>query len=213
MARRINLVPAEARARTTTNVAMLGFVAVAIIVLFALGLGYYMFSNSLNDREEELAEVRQETQALQSQVAALAKYDSLASDRTSAESAIQGIYAGRTLVSDFLNSLSLVVPENVWLADLQVSTVDPGLSSAGPDVSLDNAVSFSGSTYSFEDVAQLLVRLQLIPSLANVELQGAAGGQGGGAEGDVKSFSIQATLSPPIEEAVLPVSQVEVEGL
>lgn len=204
MARRINLVPADARARTTTNVAMLGFVAAAIIVLFGVGLGYYMFKSGLDDREQELDQLRRDTQALQSQLAALGKYDALAGDRAAVESTVQTIYAGRTLVSDFLISLSLVVPENAWLDSIEVSTADPGVDAGSGTVSL------SGNTYSFEDVAQVLVRLQLIPDLTDVHLQGA---QDAGAQGSVKGFSVQASLKPPTEEALLPVSQVEVEGL
>ncbi|MBN1630719.1 MAG: PilN domain-containing protein [Thermoleophilia bacterium] len=204
MARRINLVPDSDRARTTTNLAMLGFVAAAIVVLFGIGLGYYLLSNTLNERKDELQSLKTETQALQAQVAALKKYDALAKERKTAEATVEEIYASRTLVSDFLDSLSLVVPENVWLDQLSVQTAESGAEGAL------GALSLAGSTYSFEDVAQLLVRLRLIPSLERIDLQSAAGAD---AEGAVKSFSIQADLTPPSEAEALPVSQVEVEGL
>ena len=203
MARRINLVPTSERARTTTNLGMLGLVAAAIVVLFAIGLGYYLFTNTLDERKNELETLRLETQALQAQAAALKKYDTLASDRKYAEATVEQIYAGRTLVSDFLNSLSLVVPENVWFTQLSVQTADPGTEGGS------GALTLAGSTYSFEDVAQLLVRLRLIPSLGNIDLQSATGAAGS----DVKSFSLGASLAPPSEPQVLPVSQVEVEGL
>ena len=76
---------------------MLGFVAAAIVVLFGIGLGYYLFRSSLDERRDELESIRQETQALQAQVAALKKYDVLASDRKAAEATVEEIYAGRTL--------------------------------------------------------------------------------------------------------------------
>lgn len=204
MARRINLVPSSDRARTTTNLAMLGLVAATIVVLFGIGLGYYLLSNSLSEREDELEALKTETQTLQAQVSALKKYDALAKEAKSAEATVEGIYAGRTLVSDFLNSLSLVVPENVWLEQLSVRTADSGAEGAV------GALSLAGSTYSFEDVAQLLVRLRLIPSLREIDLQSAAGAS---AEGGLKSFSIQAGLAAPSASETLPVSQVEVEGL
>jgi len=183
---------------------MLGLVAAAIVVLFGIGLGYYLLSNSLSEREDELGGLRTETQALQAQVAALKKYDALASERKSAETTVEDIYASRTLVSDFLNSLSLVVPENVWLDQLNVQTAEPNTEGAVGTVAL------AGSTYSFEDVAQLLVRLRLIPTLRDIDLQSATGAASGS---DIKTFSVEAGLAPPAEGAALPVSQVEVEGL
>ena len=214
MARRINLVPQSERSRTTTNVGMLGLVAAVIIVVFAVGLGYYLLKNSLNDRKDELQYLKEQTQTLQTQVAALKKYDSLASDRDQAESTVQEIYAGRTLVSDILDSLSLVTPENVWLQSLEMTTLDPGVDTTETNFSGDNSVTMNGSTYSFEDVAQFLVRLQLVPGLTGVKLQSAADtAQGEQASGQVKEFSVDAVVNPPSEEVVLPVSQVEVEGL
>jgi type IV pilus assembly protein PilM len=214
MARRINLVPTAERARTATNLGMLGVVALAIVVVGAVGLGYYVFKNNLNDRKAELVVLQQDTQVLQAQVAALSKYDSLASELQRVETTVQEIYAGRTLVSDILDSLSLVLPENVWLQSLSLTTADPGLALTGEGAAGDNSISLSGKTYTFEDVAELLVRLQLIPAFANIDLQSATGSSGAeqGAV-DVKSFSLGARVKPPSGEALLPVSQVEVEGL
>lgn len=207
MARRINLVPQSERARTTTNYGMLGFVAAVIVVVFALGLGYYLFSNTLSDREEDLRQLKQETQRLQAQVNALAKYGDLDTERKRVEEVVKAAYAGRTLVSELLDKLSLVVPENVWLDSMEISTADPGAEGLG-------SFAISGSTYTFEDVAQLLVRLQLVNALADISL-GSAGRSGGSDSAeDVKGFSIGASVkNTQPEDVPLPMSQVEVEGL
>ncbi|OFW57124.1 MAG: hypothetical protein A2133_08775 [Actinobacteria bacterium RBG_16_64_13] len=214
MARRINLVPPTERARTATNVGMLGFVAAVIVVLFALGFGYYMLNNRLSDREQELADVEQQTRLLQTQVAALSQYERLASQRASTEQVVQGVYSQRTLVADILNELSLVVPENVWFESMQLTTADPRAANVD-DAPSDNAISLEGNTYSFENVAQLLVRLQLIPALSNIDL--AQAGLPVGAVDptkDVKGFSIGARVNnTQAPDTPLPVSQVEVEGL
>lgn len=209
MARRINLVPHSERARTRTNVGMLGIVAAAIVVLFAVGLGYYLLNNTLGERQDELSRVEDEARALQQQVSALNKYGALANDRERAEETVQAIYSGRTLVSDILDSLSLVMPENAWLDSLTVSAPDL----AGAEVVGSGSLSLSGSTYSFEDVAQVLVRLQLIPALTQIDLQSAAGSDQGATGQGIKTFSVEAAINPPTGEALLPVSQVEVEGL
>ncbi len=212
MARRINLVPQSERTRTSTNYAMLGFVAAAVIVLAGLGLGYYTFNGTLNDRKDQLETLQQEYKQVQVQVQALAKYGQIDSQRKSAENVVTSAYVGRTLVSEIFDELSLVVPENVWFTSIDVTTLDPGLE---PGETETGELSISGNTYSFEDVAQLLVRLQLIPALANVNLESAGDPTGPVDESvEVKGFSVNATVAnTQPEDTALPMSQVEVEGL
>jgi Tfp pilus assembly protein PilN len=220
MPRRINLVPRGERARTTTNVGMLAVVVSGIVVLFALGLGYYMFSNSLSDSKAELEGVQQERAALEAQVFALQAYQRLAQQRTDTETVVQAIYAGRTAVAQLMGDISLVVPENVWFVSLELSGSDPLSAGAPPSAAAtsatsDSTLSLEGNTYKFEDVAGLLVRLQLIPELSGINLVSAGKPNGSVDESkDVKGFSIDSFVnSTPDEEVVLPLSQVEVEGL
>lgn len=213
MARRINLVPPSERARTSTNVGMLVAIACAIIVFFALGFVYYLWSGALDDRERELADVQQQRQLVESQAATLKQYEELALDRQQTEQTVQQVYAGRTPVADILDSISLVVPESVWFQSLDVTTSDPAasLGTSGAPTKSDSSMAVEGSTYSFEDVAQLLVRLKLISALSSVDLESASSEQG--SEG-IKTFSIQADVRNTQDpETPLPVSQVEVEGL
>jgi Tfp pilus assembly protein PilN len=204
MPRRINLVPKGERARTTTNVGMLAVVAVGILVLFALGLGYYWFSNSLSDRKQELEDIQAERSSLEAQVLALQTYDRLASERKSMEETIQGIYAGRTLVADVLDDISQVVPTNAWFAELRLTTADPDAwdpaQLEGPS---DNTFSIEGETYTMNDVAQVLVRLQLVPALYAVTLVSATAE----AETDTMTFSIEGiVVNNQPEDTSLPMS-------
>lgn len=213
MARRINLVPASDRARTTTNVGMLVAVACAIVVFFALGLFYYLWNGTLNDRERELADIQQQRQQVEAQAATLKQYEELALDRQQTEQIVQQVYAGRTPVADILDSISLVVPESVWFDSLGITTSDPGVSLGATDARAgsDGTMVVEGSTYTFEDVAQFLVRLKLISALAGIDLDNASSAQ---ESGDIKTFSVEAgVLNTQDPETPLPVSQVEVEGL
>ncbi len=215
MTRRINLLPVAERARTTTDVGMLGLVGGMIIVIFALGFGYYLLHNTLGDREQELADVQRQTQVVTAQISSLAQYGQLATDRERAEALVQSVYAGRTLVADILDALSLVVPETVWFQSLSLTTADPapaiGGGGAVTSEASDGTMSVEGMTYSFEEVAQLLVRLQLIPTLSNIDL-GNAGSQE--QSSGIKTFSIEAIVNRPADtETPLPIGQVEVEGL
>jgi Tfp pilus assembly protein PilN len=222
MPRRINLVPRGERARTTTNVGMLAVVVSAIVVLFALALGYYMFSNSLSDRKSALENLQQERAALEAQVSALQAYERLASQRKGTETVVQGIYASRTLVAPILGDISLVIPENVWFVSMSLSAADPlapdplaAGAATGAETASNGTLTLEGDTYSFEDVAQFLVRMQLIQGLSGIDLLSAGEPIGNVDQTkDVKGFSIAAFVNnTQDEEAVLPLSQVEVEGL
>jgi len=213
MARRINLIPLQDRTRTNTDLALLALVAAALLIVFGLGFGYYLLSNTLGDRERELAEIEQQASLLEAQVAQLNQYEALQTQRIRAEGVVQGIYASRTLVSDILDSVSLVVPEAVWFQNLTLATSDPAAGSADATPLADNELSIDGSTYSFEDVAQVLVRLQLVPSLEDVELVSAGqASQSSDPTQDIKGFSIEAAvINTQPEDTPLPLSQVEVD--
>jgi Tfp pilus assembly protein PilN len=214
VSRRINLIPRSERPRTTTDVGLLAMVGLIIVVLFAIGFGYYVFKGILADREQELADLQQQTAALQEQVAALEQYERLQVQRQDFQAAVQGIYASRTLVSEILEAVSLVVPENVWFQNLALSTADPSLVPPESASEASGPLTIEGQTYTFEDVARMVVRLQLIPSLQGVELSSAI--QVSEAEGstpEIKGFSLGASVvNVHADDAILPLSDVEVEG-
>jgi hypothetical protein len=112
-----------------------------------------------------------------------------------------------------------VVPDNTWFQSIALSTLDP-TSSAGEATGSsssagagDNQMSIEGNTYSFEDIAQVLVRLQLVPSLSDVSLVSAGLPRGStDPEIEVKGFSVEAVIdAPESTDTPLPLSQVEVE--
>lgn len=219
MARRVNLVPPSERSRTTTDVGLLILLGAAIVVIFAIGFGYYLLNNTLSDREQELADLQQQNAVLQDQLAVLQQYGDIQRERVVTEEMVQGIYASRTLVSDILDAISLVVPENAWFQSLALTTLDPTSSRSGAEAAKsaadadDNGMSIEGNTYSFQEVAEVLVRLQLVPSLSGVNLVSAGLPRGNtDPEIDVKGFSIEAVVdSPEATDTPLPMSQVGVE--
>ena len=217
MARRVNLVPPSERSRTSTDFGLLALLGAAIVIIFAIVFGYYLLNNTLTDREQELADLQQQNAVLQEQLASLQEFEAIQRDRENAEEIVQGVYASRTLVSDILDAISLVVPEGAWFQSLALTTLDPtspgaetetGGSNAG-----DNDLTIEGNTYSFEEVAEVLVRLQLVPSLSGVNLVSAGLPRGAtDPEIEVKGFSIDAVVdAPTTTDTPLPMSQVEVE--
>jgi Tfp pilus assembly protein PilN len=197
---------------------MLVLLAVAVLVIFAIGLGYYVLNGRLDSKQEELADVQQQTSQLESQVAALDRFAQLSSQRQNAEANVRQIYAGRTLVASILDTISFVVPEDAWFSTLTLETADPvgkapgGAGAPSSPGQAQTTMAVEGNTYSFEGVAQVLIRLKLVPQLTDVELLSA--GEPSGATDpakDVKGFSITAAvMNDQPEDTPLPLSQVEV---
>jgi type IV pilus assembly protein PilM len=223
--RRVNLLPVGERTRTTTDYGTLALLGVVIVAIFALAFGYYLLHNTLGDRERELADVQQQTTSLESQVASLDQYARLQAQRVSAEKLVQGIYANRTLVSNVLDALSLVVPDTAWFESMALTTTVPTGTSASAGgaatavTQTDNNLTIQGNTYSFEDVAQVLVRLQLLRVPLPTVLSGVHLVSAGEPVGEtdpaiaVKGFSIEASVvNDQPADTPLPMSQVEVEG-
>ena len=222
MERRINLVPVERRKRTETDTGLVALVGTAILVVGLIVLSYLFFNGALSDKEAELADLQVQNQQLEAQLASLRQYQELDQRRAAVEDVVRQVYVGRTLVSQILGDLSLVVPENVWLGTLNLTASDPppvlspetqaqGSASAAETL---GSLALVGNTYSFEDVARLLVRLEQIPAVSTVSLgsAGAPSGQVDTTKG-VRGFTLQAAIhNEQAPDTQLPVSQVEVEA-
>ena len=213
MVRRINLVPPSERPRTSTDFGVLLVIVLVVIVVAALAFGYYSFKSSLSSKQDELTAVQQQNAQLQGQLETLQQYEALQGKRVLAEKAVQGIYAERTMVSDILDELSLVVPDTAWFLDLTLTTSDPvPPGTVTTQTAADNVFSIDGDTYGFDDVAQILVRLQLVPALTDSRLS-SAGPAGGNVDATkhVVGFTVGGTVTntQPADKP-LPLSQVEV---
>lgn len=214
MLRRINLIPAADRPRTQSDAGMLAIIVLAIIVLAGIAFSYVYFNAILSDRQRELADVQAETARVQGQLTALAQYEQLQEQRQKAEDVVQHIYAGRTLVSQTLGDLSLVIPEDSWLQTLQLTApAMPPLEAGAQSVEITaGSLSVEGRTYTFEDVAKTMVRFEQIPALERVVL-GEAGEDSDSAASTktIKRFTFAAELinTQPVDTP-LPLSQVQV---
>jgi len=196
---------------------MLALMAVFVLVVFGLGLGYYVLNGRLDTKQQELADVQQQVTQLETQVAALDQFAQLSAQRQRAETNVQQIYAGRTLVATVLDELSLVIPDDAWFQSLALQTTDP-VDKAGTDGSPPsaapglNTMTIEGNTYSFEGVAQVLVRLGLISSLTDLSLVSAGAPRGTVDPSiDVKGFTVTASvINDQAPDTPLPLSQAEV---
>jgi Tfp pilus assembly protein PilN len=101
----------------------------------------------------------------------------LAADKQARVQALSGALSRRVAWDRVLRELSLVLPDDVWLATLSAkapvsssiptppAAPAPGATVAATQFTLD------GYTYSHAAVARLLSRLSVVPDLVNVQLQ------------------------------------------
>jgi Tfp pilus assembly protein PilN len=217
--RRINLLPRTERVRTTTNVAGLSLLAGAVIVVFALALSFYLLTSQRSSLRDDLAGLQRKSADLQQQVQALDKYKQLATQKKAMEDTVRVVYAGRTLVSQVLNDFSRAIPDNVWITSMELSVGDPQTAPADKSsatlVSGVGSLAIQGNTYSFSDVALVLVRLRLVSSLQGITLISAGDPIGTtDAAKHVVGFSLDtAVVNTQSADTQLPISKVEVEGL
>jgi Tfp pilus assembly protein PilN len=96
----------------------------------------------------------------------------LANQRTQRAAALASALSRRVAWDRVLRRFSLVLPDDVWLTGLTLSTPTPAATPAGTPVSnAPTGFVMSGFTYSHDAVARLLSRLAVVPDLTNVQLQ------------------------------------------
>lgn len=215
MRRRINLVPPAERTRTTTDVGLLLMMVLAIVVVFGLGFSYYLLDNQRAGKQQRLTDLQEQVAQVQKRAAALRQYEVVKAQKDEAETLATGIYGARTTISDILNDISLVVPGTIWFQNLSLTVADPVPGTAGGGKARGGSdpttINIQATTYTFEDVAQLLIRLQLVPSLKNVELVSARDeAQGATDTAGLKTFSMAGSIVDTSPEEGLPVSEIQV---
>jgi len=177
--RAINLLPRDdARRGRQAQWIVLIPVAAAVLLTALTSAAFLSASGKVKSREAELATVKDELAAIPTPDAAKVQtQNALASDKQTRVAALGTALSRRVAWDRIFRELSLVLPDDVWLATLSAkapmpsSVADapapaaPGTSVAATQFTLD------GYTYSHAAVARLLSRLAVVPDLVNVQLQ------------------------------------------
>jgi Tfp pilus assembly protein PilN len=224
MVRRINLVPPSERRRTQSDVGLLVLLVVVVAVLAGLGYTYFHYQTTLTDRQNELAQAQAEVQKVQQQLAALAQYEQLQQSKDAVEKVVQQIYAGRTLVSEILGDISLVVPKDAWFQSLQLGAPDvsaviasfPGAAPAAPNTAAPvGQFSIAAKTYTFEGAAGFLVRIEQVPAFTSVTFTGQLMPKpvASSPPANVTDVGLQGgVVNTQASDTPLPLTQVEVQS-
>lgn len=202
--KRINLLPKEAQAKASRERGLIYALLLIVAVVLAMGMVYVQQSTAVSDKEEELAGLQSQTAALQLQIAALQPYQELQTQRMQMTEAATAIYDSRVAWSNFLEQLSLVMPDNVSLTTLNCAVplpMLPGDSSADVAATATTTdITFVGEAWTHDDVAEFMTRLGLIPQIQNILLTTSSGPAESAAEtGTVSTpgtFTVTAELRP-----------------
>ena len=177
--RAVNLLPRdEQRARLegarTPFLAAAGGVVVVTAAFMFLSLSA---SGTAEEHQTELAAVEAQIANLPAAPDSAVSQGMLIRERSDRVTALSAALTGRVAFDRFLRELSFVFPEDAWLTQLEATAPAPatpeaeGAAPPPQQVPTEAAgVTIQGATYTHDQVAVVLARLALVPSLENVQL-------------------------------------------
>lgn len=163
---RVNLLPPEigeaARFRRV-QLALGGGVLAAVGVVALLFVGA---SSSLSEANTELEASTATGSQLQGETAKYADVTAVYAQAAAAEAMLTQAMGEEVRYSQFLNDLSLTVPDNIWIKNIAFNqaAVPPALGSTEPGI---GTVTFSGVAFKHDDVAVWLESLAKQKGYAN----------------------------------------------
>ena len=195
--RAVNLLPQELRpghrwakiGRGAQARRVLGASGIAAGVLAIALMGLVVHERGVvADRESSLAEVEARLVAAEAKAAEVRAAQAASDARLAA---VRDVIARRVVWEDVMRDLGRVLPLNVYLQSMQVSTPTTGAPAAG--TATPTGFTIVGFADSQNRVAQVLDRLALLPWLADVSLTSSV--RGGGDPATPVQFTIGATFS------------------
>jgi Tfp pilus assembly protein PilN len=176
--RAINLLPRDdARGPQKRQWIVLVPVVLAVLLAALLSATFLSASGKVKDKQAELATLQDELQAIPTPDASRVKTQTaLAADKQARVTALSGALSRRVAWDRVFRELSLVLPNDVWLATISAKAPVPSSSATAPPPAGTTSVAatqftIDGFTYSHAAVARLLSRLAVVPDLVNVQLQ------------------------------------------
>ena len=178
--RAINLLPRDDARRGPQKNQYIVLVPVVLAVLLAAVLSAMFLSGSgkVKDKQAELATLQDELHAIPTPDASRIKTQTaLAADKQARVTALSGALSRRVAWDRVFRELSLVLPDDVWLATITAKAPVPSSTALPPAPAVvgtsvpATGFTIDGFTYSQPAVARLLTRLAVVPDLVNVQLQ------------------------------------------
>jgi Tfp pilus assembly protein PilN len=163
---RVNLMPpeiAEAARFRRLQFAMGGAVVAAVAIVGAL---YVNAHSGVKAAESDLESAKAESVSLNSQLASLQSVQDVYTQVAQRQAMLQQAMGGEVRWSYYLTDLSLKVPDDVWLTDLEAQQTDLGFSAGTAPVAAAPlgtvgtptiaTITYSGVAFAHDDVATWL---------------------------------------------------------
>lgn len=194
--RSVNLLPRddEKRGLRITPPVATGVVA-GVLVVTVLAAGYLMESAKVTTSRSDLDAARAELALVPPpSPPAPGSEHNLSGEQTARVAALQTAINGRIAWDRVLREVALVLPSDVWLDHLTVTS--PTIAPTG-EGGVPTGFDITGRAFSHEGVARLLSRLQILPDLSDVTLNHSRTTSPGNQNAPVE-FKIVATIRAPV---------------
>ena len=199
--RAVNLLPRESRSDRSVTAQNLPAVVgggMGFLIVAVLAAGYLSGSSKVASAQKDLDAAN--AQLAQTPVPAATPPaapvnptpPAVAAEQAPRLQAVSAALSQRIAWDRILREFSLVLPSDVWISSLSMST---------PTTAGANGFTIAGSTYSYDSVARMLTRMSLIPDLNGVTLQSTSG------DGSLVQFGLSASIkgaAPPPAPAPAP---------
>ena len=217
--RAVNLLPKEANQRGKSlkaeDPAVVVGSALGLVVLIALVLGFMNVHSKVGAEQTKLTSARVELARLAQEKRVeptpykpvkqtpIVPIPAVAAEEQPRLAAIKVALSTRIAWDRILREFSLVLPDDVTLKALSLTTPSPSGVTAAPAEGGGQNLTIDGTTYSHDAVARLLSRLMLIPDLSNVTLSSSSAD----ADAGLVEFNITASVKgAPVPAPVGPVA-------
>jgi Tfp pilus assembly protein PilN len=173
--RAVNLIPPEERGgRTGGRTGSLSYVVIGALVAVLAGVTLMVLtSKQISDREAEAAALEQERDAAQTRLESLMPFAQFASLQELRTATVTSLAQSRFDWERVIRELALVLPDDVWLLQLEGSVSSDVQLDSGADIALRGSVpgpalELVGCTVSQEAVGRLAAALEDIDGVTRV---------------------------------------------
>ena len=163
---KVNLLPPEIAESARFRKVQMGLGGGVLAAIGVVALLYVGASSSLSEANTELETATATGTQLQAESAKYADVTAVYASAAAAEAMLTQAMGEEVRYSQFLNDLSLSVPENVWVKNVAFAqaAVPPALGSTEPGI---GTVNFTGVGFKHDDVADWLESLAKQKGYAN----------------------------------------------
>ncbi|HWG95096.1 MAG TPA: PilN domain-containing protein [Mycobacteriales bacterium] len=155
---RVNLLPPEIAEQRRFRRIQYGLGGGVLAAVGLVAVGFVLATGSVNAANEELTTANAENARLQAETAKYADVTAVYAQAAAAQAMLTEAMGQEVRYSGFLSSLSLSIPDNVWVTSLSFSQseVPPAVGATDPGV---GTLTVAGKGFSHEDVALWLESL------------------------------------------------------